>query len=751
MPSDGRCWETLRALRNSSKGRLRYDREWLLRYEDVLEECMSLPKLSSYSGWVVDHILPNTSLNTQENAPSSDNSPSSGSASGPYQSSLLKSPVRSSPQSPTPSTPNGNQPLNGNNTHESLLTESVAPQSSRAIKVEGCIRMYELAHKMRGTEGLRQWQEEQERKVRALSEMASEQLKRFDELKELKLHKEFQDLQEVMEKSTREALGHQEKLKAEHRHRAKILNLKLREAEQQRVKQAEQEQLRKEEGQVRLRSLYTLQEEVLQLNQQLDASSQHRDLLNVDLAAFQTRGNQLCGLVSGIIRTTLESGYPTAEDQAEAERALQEMRGLLSNLEQEINRASEVKRKEEEEARVKLQESQVQQGPGAPAQTSAPSPSPAGTQSEGVGYGAVSYCLHRLTLMSPTTDRFCDCVMFEILGTFHGVYKCSGPKSYLQVRVEDSTMQWYQQLQDASAKCVLAFEDLTSSKDSQTKKIKMDLQKAATIPVSQISTIAGSKLKEVFDKIHNLLSGKPVQSGGRSVSVTLNPQGLDFVQYKLAEKFVKQGEEEVASHHEAAFPIAVVASGIWMLHPRVGDLILAHLHKKCPYSVPFYPAFKEGMALEDYQRMLGYQVTDSKVEQQDNFLKRMSGMIRLYAAIIQLQWPYGKRQEGHPHGLNHGWRWLAQILNMEPLSDVTATLLFDFLEVCGNALMKQYQVQFWKMILLIKEDYFPRIEAITSSGQMGSFIRLKQFLEKCLQRREIPVPKGFLTSSFWRS
>nr|BAE36515.1 unnamed protein product [Mus musculus] len=660
---------------------------------------MSLPKLSSYSGWVVDHILPNTSGHTQESAPSSDNSPSSGSASGLYQSSLLKSPVRSSPQSPSPSSPNGTQ-----STHESPFTEPIAPQSSRAIKVEGCIRMYELAHRMRGTEGLRQWQEEQERKVRALSEMASEQLKRFDELKELKLHKEFQDLQEVMEKSTREALGHQEKLKEEHRHRAKILNLKLREAEQQRVKQAEQEQLRKEEGQVRLRSLYSLQEEVLQLNQQLDASSQHKELLSVDLAAFQTRGNQLCGLISSIIRTTLESGYPTAENQAEAERALQEMRDLLSDLEQEITRASQVKKKHEEEAKVKRQESQVQQGPAPPTQTSAPSPSPVGAQNED-----------------------------------------------LQVKVQDSTMQWYQQLQDASAKCVLAFEDLTSSKDSQTKKIKMDLQKAATIPVSQISTIAGSKLKEIFDKIHSLLSGKPVQSGGRSVSVTLNPQGLDFVQYKLAEKFVKQGEEEVASHHEAAFPIAVVASGIWMLHPKVGDLILAHLHKKCPYSVPFYPAFKEGMALEDYQRMLGYQVTDSKVEQQDNFLKRMSGMIRLYAAIIQLQWPYGNRQEAHPHGLNHGWRWLAQVLNMEPLSDVTATLLFDFLEVCGNALMKQYQVQFWKMILLIKEDYFPRIEAITSSGQMGSFIRLKQFLEKCLQRREIPVPRGFLTTSFWRS
>ncbi|XP_036041788.1 nucleoporin GLE1 isoform X3 [Onychomys torridus] len=631
MPSEGRCWETLRALRNSSKGRLPYHREWLVHYEDVLEECTFLPKLSSYSGWVVDHILPNTSPHTQENSPSLECSPSSGSTSGLDQPSLLKSPVRSSPESSSPS-PHGTKI-----TRESQHAEPIPLLPSRAIKVEGCIRMYELAHRMGGAEGLRRWREEQERKVRALSEMASEQLKRFDELKELKLHKEFQDLQEVMEKSTREALGHQEKLKAEHRHRAKILNLKLREAEQQRVRQAEQEQLRKEAGQVRLRNLYTLQEEVLQLNQQLHASSQHKDLLNVDLAAFQTRGNQMCGLISGIIRTTLESGYPTAENQAEAERTLQEMRDLLSNLEQEITRAYEVKKKQdEEEARVKLQESQVQQGPGAPTQPPVPSPGPAGIQSEGE---------------------------FD-----------------LQVKVQDSTMQWYQELQDASAKCVLAFEGLTSSKDSQAKKVKMDLQKAATIPVSQISTVAGSKLKEVFEKIHSLLSGKPVQSGGRSVSVTLNPQGLDFVQYKLAEKFVKQGEEEVASHHEAAFPIAVVASGIWELHPKVGDLILAHLHKKCPYSVPFYPAFKEGMALEDYQRMLGYQVTDSKVEQQDNFLKRMSGMIRLYAAIIQLQWPYGNRQEAHPHGLNHGWRWLAQILNMEPLSDVTATLLFDFLE-----------------------------------------------------------------------
>lgn len=87
-----------------------------------------------------------------------------------------------------------------------------------------------------------------------------------------------------------------------------------------------------------------------------------------------------------------QSGYPTAENLAEAERALQEMRDLLSNLEQEIIRASEVKKKQdEEEARVKLQEPQVQQGTGAPTQPPVHSPSPAGIQNEGQFWCGLRY------------------------------------------------------------------------------------------------------------------------------------------------------------------------------------------------------------------------------------------------------------------------------------------------------------------------------------------------------------------------
>lgn len=288
-------------------------------------------------------------------------------------------------------------------------------------------------------------------------------------------------------------------------------------------------------------------------------------------------------------------------------------------------------------------------------------------------------------------------------------------------------------------------------KTHRQKKIKMELQKAATTPVSQIANSSGAPLKEAFEKIDKLLSGRPVTSAGKTVSTSQHPQGLEFASYRLAEKFVKQGEEEVASNHSAAFPIGAVASGIWELHPKIGDLILAHLHKKCPYAVPHYPPMESGTSVEDYQKILGYRVDEGKVEGQDSFLKRMSGMIRLYAAIIQMRWPYSSKQGPHPHGLNHGWRWMAQILNMEPLADITATILFDFLEVCGNALMKQYRVQFWKLILIINEEYFPRIEAVTSAGQMGSVTRLKQFLETSLRTKQIPAPKSELGSAFFRS
>uniref|UniRef100_A0A672Z938 mRNA export factor GLE1 n=1 Tax=Sphaeramia orbicularis TaxID=375764 RepID=A0A672Z938_9TELE len=575
--------------------------------------------------------------------------------------------------------------------------------SPKAMEMAGRIIRFEEEKREQAKMAFRLRQEQQEKLVASVVTSESEQLKRFEEFMELKQRQDFQSMRDMMDRETKESIGRQEKLKEEQRHRMKILNLRLREAEQQRLREAELERQRQAEGRDRRRNLNTIQEEILQLNQLLEPSTQTRtDLPPSSLSSYSTRGNQLCSQVSEVVRKTAEGEFPSVDDMTAAERALHEMRALIRLKQEEVAKAQEKKKEqEEEEERRKEAELRAQ------------------------AHVCCGGCA----------------------GLYRPLFVCSG----LQTSAEDSTLKWYKELQEASAQCAQAFEQLNSSKDMQTKKLKLELQKAATIPVSQISSNSGSQLREIFDKVDKLLSGRAVVSGGRSVSTSQHPQALEFVSYKLAEKFVKQGEEEVASHHEAAFPIAVVASGIWELHPRVGELVLAHLHKKCPYAVPHYPPMKDGTAVDDYQRILGYRVDDSGVEGQDSFLKRMSGMIRLYAAIIQLRWPYGSKQGPLPHGLSHGWRWLAQMLNMEPLADITATLLFDFLEVCGNALMKQYQGQFWKLILLLKDEYFPRIEAVTSSGQMGSVIRLKQFLETSLQNRQISPPKGQLTSVFWRS
>ncbi|KAM9476183.1 mRNA export factor GLE1 isoform 2-T2 [Clarias gariepinus] len=688
MPAESLRWETLGALKNSPKAKIKYSPDWLEKGEDILAGCKEVTSLSPLSEEVLKRLSPSF---LQKSSSGSDfmipdaSTPENELNCGSAAVKIYHTRLNISSTSPLPLTvekkvtDNISESLSSTSDICTSSQQPISLFSPKATQMAGCIRICEKKHWNKAKTELNVRQELQECVVAGVASLESEQLKRFEEFMELKQRQEYQSMRDMMEKETQESLGRQEKLKEEHRHRMKILNLRLREAEQQRLREAELERQRQLDGRDRLRALNAVQEEVLRLIQLLKPPPYTQTNPTLDYTSYITRGNQLCSQVSEVVHATTEGQFPTVEDMTVAERALHEMRALVRAIQAEL--AQEKKKTEQEEHECRTKQTEVK------------------TQQEE---------LDKIARLSDKENT-----------------KTQG----LQNIADDSTLKWYKELQTLASHCAHSFEDLNSKKDIQTKKMRMELQKAATIPVSQISSISGSQLKEIFDKIDKLLLGRQVVSGGKSVSTLQHPRGLEFVSYKLAEKFVKQGEEEVASHHEAAFPIAVVASGVWELHPKVGELILAHLHKKCPYAVPYYPPMKDSMSIEEYQQILGYRVDESGVEGQDSFLKRMSGMIRLYAAIIQLRWPYINKQGPGPHGLNHGWRWLAQMLNMEPLADVTATLLFDFLEVCGNALMKQYQGQFWKLLLLIKEEYFPRIEAVTNRGQMGSVMRLKQFLE----------------------
>lgn len=693
-------WEVIDALRNSGKGRLSYNSDWPQSSENAIESCKSPLLLSPHFGCILSRkfsspISPVYSVDGLSGDPLITELDSSNHLSlfSENETSVLSPPDIGSKETEKSASAMDNELGTG----PGLLL-----LSPRATKVEGCIRVMKEVHRSKGQTRVQKHQELQEKMIQGVSEMASEHLKQRVELMELKQRQDFQNIRDEMEKSGIEVLGRQEKLKEEHRHRTKILNLKLREAELQRQKQEELERQRLAEGRERWYRLNSIQEEVLQVNLQIDPKP--RDLPGLDLSGYSVRGNQICSNVSELVRTTRAGEFPSQEVVDAAYHALQEIRALVTSMQQEITMAMEErnqKLKEEKAAQLKqLPQKQTNN-------TVADNPSMA--------------------------------------------QKYTQKKTGLQTKSDRSLLQWYQQLQDMCNQCFTSFDVLNSTKDPQEKKTRTELQKVAVMSVNQISGVSGSKLRGVFQKMDDLLSGRKVQCRDKSVSATQHPHGLDFVFYKVAEVFVKQGETEVSAHHETVFPIAVVASGIWELHPKFGDLFLAHLHKLCPYAVPYFPALKAGTSMEEYQRILGYHVHQSGVEQQDSFLKRMSGMMRLYAAIIQLRWPYGNKQGFHPHGLNNGWRWLAQMLNLEPVVDISATLIVDFLEVCGNALIREYQTQFWKMILSIEECYLPRIEAVSSPEHMGSVMRLKHFLQKCLKSKDIPLPKGYLKDSFWQS
>uniref|UniRef100_A0A8C4PY63 mRNA export factor GLE1 n=1 Tax=Eptatretus burgeri TaxID=7764 RepID=A0A8C4PY63_EPTBU len=309
---------------------------------------------------------------------------------------------------------------------------------------------------------------------------------------------------------------------------------------------------------------------------------------------------------------------------------------------------------------------------------------------------------------------------------------------------------WCQQLEQDMLDTERTCTTLSSSQDPQVKKIRSNINRAVAIPINQISSNAGSHLHGILNRLLTLLSGKPISSGGRMVSVSLHPQGLSFAQMKLADKFVCQGEEEVASHHEAAFPLAAVACGVWEEHPTFGRLLLAALQRRCPYVVPRHLARLSTQSQDDYFRTLGYKYSEDVLEKQDHFLKRMSGMMRLYAAILVAP-PPTHLHKASQHGLCFAWRWLSQTLNLDPTPELTPTLLFDFLEVTGSAMMLHYKGQFWKLLLLLQKEYFARIKAVSNSDQMGPFNRLETFIQHILSTRCVPRAKGLLTDSFWRT
>jgi len=280
----------------------------------------------------------------------------------------------------------------------------------------------------------------------------------------------------------------------------------------------------------------------------------------------------------------------------------------------------------------------------------------------------------------------------------------------------------------------------------QEKKMKSELTLGISTALNSISAQTKEHLNDKLGKLALLLAGKPVTMKDTQICAGQHRFGVKYCTALLAKKIVRQGEDVVSSKAEAAFPIASVAVALWDIFPDFGKLLQAYFFEFCPLLAPYYPPKLEGQSEKDYFTSLGYRWEKDGIEKQDMYLKRMSGLARLFSAITAVSKPLGSQSLVHPMGPNFTWRFLVNLINCAPLPDVTATILFVVLETTGYLMLQKYRDQFLKLVSVIKCNYVPALDAVKTDG--GPTSRLDMLLTKTLTEKTVDKPRGGLMPGF---
>lgn len=120
-------------------------------------------------------------------------------------------------------------------------------------------------------------------------------------------------------------------------------------------------------------------------------------------------------------------------------------------------------------------------------------------------------------------------------------------------------------------------------------------------------------------------------------------------------------------------------------------------------------------------------------------------MARIYAAVW-ITHPRRGDTTPHPHGIENGWKWLTNIINLDPLPEISATLVHETLLVAGHALMQNYGKQFFKLLITIQRQYLVKLSQIDAGGPKE---RLEKYIQRVIQEQKINPPENQLQPGFW--
>ncbi|XP_022173587.1 nucleoporin GLE1-like [Myzus persicae] len=276
------------------------------------------------------------------------------------------------------------------------------------------------------------------------------------------------------------------------------------------------------------------------------------------------------------------------------------------------------------------------------------------------------------------------------------------------------------------------------------KPLRQELVKAINTPVNSISSVSPWHMKDKFEKLDALLKCKTVKTGNSTVKADSHPDALIFCKDTLAKKIINIGEQVASVKIETGFEVASIVTELWKIHPDFGILLYARFKQKCPCLIPYNAEKTNEETDEQYYKSLCYNYTNGVVEKQDKYVKRMTGIIRLFAAIIVTE-----SRSGKALGIGQAWMLIAATVNLVPQLDITAIFLHEILIITGYSLKQTYGRQFIKMLEYISTNYMKKIDAVTPIGCGGPVQRLKTLISKVIQVGYVEKPKGIIPHNFW--
>ena len=464
----------LRGLASCSKGHLRYDTDWKPTEENL--EQLSKPPLLSAN---LSNVSPSSTPVSERNG-----AILSGDVGGSQQTEDLEQTDGFSIDSIGLGTESDSKKERNTTNVELLEKELQASFDGTHVAVYH----YEVEKKLEAEERVALRKHMLVENAKKLLEEKNRYLQQKEHERVDEFIKSVQALQRDEERKTEEAKQRQQELKQFHEASAERAVRKVKEMEALRLRLLKQEQQTKKELQQLEASCISVKETALKI-QQTFQECKFQSHLSTSVSEIISEAEKVLKVSQNNLHSAHENGRVTEGIAT----IMQDCSGLIHSLLQKaknlVNEANtkaakdEAERQAKEEAKAKEEEEKKQQ--------------------------VLKASQEKKAIQSSTSAGQT------------GVQPKSGISKDLASCISASAWKGYSRLASYKSDVVKEAEPLNT--DKTLKQFKFDLHKAVTTPINAISDQSPSHLLDKIQRLARLLSGQPVQIGGKQISIAKHP------------------------------------------------------------------------------------------------------------------------------------------------------------------------------------------------------------------------------------